>query len=340
MRIDPDEDVQIRAETVLQSYDCFQERHDWLSVVGTEVPEILQRRELLLDSGKVYQHDIVSGERLPLLLSGEETKTLEVRKRNERLQQVSRSEHQIRENLTELIAEWNDSRGDLRIVELLVNKIGNQFFIYTGASAPYTWIEDTLGFEGMMFALLESPSLVNTIMEGWLDATLKYAQAFKDSGGHGVRIEECLASADIISQAMYEKYAYPFEMRLFSELRRMGLKSILYFCGDVIPRIPSIRQLPIDALMVEESKKNFSIDISKIRTGIGPDICLLGNVDSFGMVQKGTENELAYEIARQYQVAGATGAFIHGVGSPLPLDLDPSRVDLFIRSAREAASTK
>lgn len=84
--------------------------------------------------------------------------------------------------------------------------------------------------------------------------------------------------------------------------------------------------------------KYFQIDIAAVRAAVGPELCLLGNIDSYAVVQKGTEAELAAEVARQIRVAGASGGFIVGVGSPLPLDTPPERVDLLVRCARRHAT--
>ena len=87
----------------------------------------------------------------------------------------------------------------------------------------------------------------------------------------------------------------------------------------------------------EESKKDFIIDIGEVRKGVGPDMCLLGNIDAYEVVEKATEAELEAEIARQVRVAGAEGGFIVGVGSPLTLVTPPERADLLVRCARKQA---
>jgi uroporphyrinogen-III decarboxylase len=269
-----------------------------------------------------------------MLLGGQEAKTEEMRQRFQRTPALGQEREGLDRVLAEHKARVRAARGDLRLVEALVREHGEDYFVYTGASAPFWLLYDLLGFEGMMMALHDAPKVVFAIMDESLEATLAYAQGFKDAGGHGVRVEECLASADMISPDMYERFVLPYEERLFSQLCRMGLKTILYFCGDVMPRLPALCQLPIDALMVEESKKNFTIDIGQVRAAVGPDLCLLGNVDSYAVVQRGKAAELAAEVGRQVRVAGADGAFILGLGSPLPLDTPPERVDILIRCTR------
>ncbi len=334
VRIDPDEDVQIRARAILEAYDCFQEQHDWLHVFGGPSPKALSQRELVLEDGKVFELDHAAGTRRQMLLSGQETKTQELRDQFEQIRQANKSRRHLDKRLAEHRARARTARGDLRLVKTIVRQRGTEQFIYTGAAAPFWALYDLFGFEGMMMALYDAPHLVFAVMDDALETTLKSAQAFKDAGGQGIRVEECLVSADMISPAAYERFVLPYEERLFSQLRRMGLKTILYFCGDVMPRLPALCRLPIDALMVEESKKNFIIDIGEVRAAVGSDLCLLGNIDSYAVVQKGTEAALAAEVARQIQVAGADGAFIVGVGSPLPLDTPPERADMLIRYAR------
>jgi hypothetical protein len=335
VRIDPDEDVQIRASATLQAYDCFQERHDWLSVFGAPAPEVLRQQELLLEEGKVFELDHGSGTRRQMLLSGQEQKTEEMRDTFERMRTGRIEKSDTDSLLAERRVRKRIVRGDMRLVQAIVREKGDDTFIYTGAAAPFWSVYGLIGFESMMTALHDAPSTLLLLMDGLLEGALEDAQAFKDAGGHGLRVEECLASADMISPRAFERFVWPYEERLFAQLRRMGLKTILYFCGDVMSRLPALRQLPIDALMVEESKKNFSIDIAEVRSAVGPELCLLGNVDAYAVVQKGTEAELAAEVARQFRVAGADGAFIAGVGSPLPLDTPPERADLLIRCARQ-----
>jgi hypothetical protein len=333
--LDPDEDVEIRAQSILQAYNCFKERDDWLPASGLPVPELLGQRELVLAGSRVFELDHAAGTRRQLLLSGQDAKTEEMRQHFKRTRQTSRESTDLERASADHRAAVRTSRGNMQLVKLLVSKVGSETFVYAGAGAPFWGLYDLLGFERMMTALHDEPKVAFEIMERSLYATLEYAQAFRDAGGDGIRVEECLASADMISPRMYEHFALPYEERLFTQLRNMGLKTILYFCGEVMPRLPVLRQLPIDALMVEESKKTFTIDIGQVRAAIGPGLCLLGNLDAYGIVEMATEAEMADEVERQVCVAGSSGAFIVGLGSPLTLTTPPERVDLLVRCARE-----
>ena len=335
VRLDPDEDVRIRARATLQAYETFRVRHDFMNIFGGPARPVLKHRDLVLEDDRVFEVDRETGARRQMLLSGTESKTEEYRDIYTQRTETLRRRADLDEMLEDRKRNAAMTRGDMRLVEAIVREEGADYFIYTGASAPFWALYGLIDFEGMMTALHDTPADVRYMMDMLLDQTLEQAQSFKNAGGHAIRVEECLASADLISNKMYEEFALPYEEKLFTALRAMGLKTILYFTGDVMPRLPALRQLPIDGLMVEESKKDFIVDIGEVREAVGPNLCLLGNLDSYETVCCAPEEELLAEVQRQKQVAGANGAFIVSTGSPLTLDTPPERVDLLVEFARQ-----
>ena len=51
LRIDPDEDVEIRAQATLDAYEIFCNRHGFINVFGGPSRETLSKRELILEDG-------------------------------------------------------------------------------------------------------------------------------------------------------------------------------------------------------------------------------------------------------------------------------------------------
>jgi uroporphyrinogen-III decarboxylase len=339
VRLDPDEDVEIRAQAVADAYACLREPQDWMGSFAGPGRGVVAQRELVLEGDKVFEVELRDGTRRQMLLSGEKTKTEEYRERFERLRSARMVKGEVGRLLRENRALTLAARSDWRLIELIAKRCGKEQIIYTGAGAPFWLMYGQIGFEGMMTALYDAPDMVVELMDALLEFTLQDAQSFRDAGGDIVRIEECLASADMISPRLYERYALPYEEKLCSALRRMGFKVILYFCGDVLPRLPYVRQLPIDALIVEESKKDFVIDMGSVRQAAGPDLCLFGNVDAYDVLLKATPAGLQAEVQRQIDAAGRQGRFVMATGSPVTLDTPSDRVDLFSRLARQSRPT-
>jgi uroporphyrinogen decarboxylase len=133
---------------------------------------------------------------------------------------------------------------------------------------------------------------------------------------------EYMAGADIISPAMYCEFVFPYEQAVVREARRLGLKVYLWYLGHVMPLLPDIGRLEVDALFPEQGRKGYEVDIVEMRRQLGDRICLIGFNDERDLIG-GHREPLAREIERQIQGAGRHGAFIMGttiVTEDTPLD--------------------
>ena len=99
----------------------------------------------------------------------------------------------------------------------------------------------------------------------------------------------------------------------------MGLIPIVYFLGDICPRIKYIKELGARGLMVEESKKNFRLDIGHIYTQLEQSMTLFGNVDSVDLLQKSDAQTVRREAKRQRKLCDK-GHFILSNGCPVAFD--------------------
>jgi uroporphyrinogen-III decarboxylase len=73
-----------------------------------------------------------------------------------------------------------------------------------------------------------------------------------------------------------------------------------------------------DALALEEGKKGFAIDIVAVADRMRGRMALLGNVDAIGLMEHGSDDDLAAEIARQCEAGRRNrGRFVVSLGSPV-----------------------
>ena len=103
--------------------------------------------------------------------------------------------------------------------------------------------------------------------------------------------------------------------------------------GDVIPRLNQVVQLPIAALAVEESKKDFVIEIEEVVRRVGDRLAVLGNVDAVRFGLRATQAEMADEVKRQARVGARARGFVVSTGSPFPLDTNPRLIDTLVTTA-------
>ncbi|MBN1903358.1 hypothetical protein JW926_18715, partial [Candidatus Sumerlaeota bacterium] len=120
----------------------------------------------------------------------------------------------------------------------------------------------------------------------------------------------------LISPEVYKRIIFPAQKFFYEKIRSLGMEPIVYFCGDINPLIPYINCLDVTALLIEESKKNFTLDVKDIRKKLVSHITLFGNLDSVHVLLFGSKDDVRRETLRQLE-ASRIGRFVMANGSPL-----------------------
>ena len=216
----------------------------------------------------------------------------------------------------------------------LVRRFGKEKFIYGRVGIPYgALFGDFSDIAGAMIALKKEPERCKRIVEDAIPQRLEEIRAWSQTGVHGLWLGQWLCSNDIISEADYLNFVYPYDKIIVDAVHAAGLKSIFHFCGDIIPRLKHIKRMGPVIFGAEESKKGFEVDVAQVRAELGNGVCLLGNVDVYDVVERGTPEEWAREVERQIRSAGPD-RFIVSCGSPITHDTAPQQLRDFIVTAQ------
>jgi uroporphyrinogen-III decarboxylase len=232
-----------------------------------------------------------------------------------------------------LTAEALLADGSLAVTGQLVQEMHDQAFVTPSIVTPFWKCYNLLGFAGLMTMPHDNPDLLHYLLERQTMNLCARARAYAKLGAHGVFIEECLTSADLLSAHAYDEFVLPYTRAVLDEFRALGVPMIYYITGDIMPRLPHLIELSPDALGVEESKKGFRVDLAAIATHVGGRMALLGNLDAT-RVKDWDDRELAREIKQQLEAARPARGFIASMGSPFPLDTPRDRVQAFISLAQ------
>jgi hypothetical protein len=204
-------------------------------------------------------------------------------------------------------------------VRIIVERYGDTAFVAMNEGNPVCDIlgpGGTIGFEEGLVAVAREPERVARLAMGMYDAMLGRMRVLAEYGCHAYIGSETYASADIISPDAYRAIFFPAQQHFYRDVRRLGMEPIVYFLGDVNPLIPDINRLGVTALMVEESKKTFVLDVLDLRKRLAPDITLFGNLDSVHCLLRGTREDVVSETLRQLEAA-RVGRFVMANGSPI-----------------------
>lgn len=150
------------------------------------------------------------------------------------------------------------------------------------------------------------------LMEITSECHYRFAEACVRAGATLVQSGDSLASLDMISPAIYEKYAYPYEKRFFERISRLkqtySFAAILHICGNNTKIAPLLADTGCDILECD-----YKIDLAQYVGLTGGKVCLQGNLNPAGRLLTGTPEEVRREA--EAALRAAQGArFILGSG--------------------------
>ncbi len=342
-RIDHQEDAHLRAQALYQSYGIFKAWPDWIEVQRGPSRAWAERTELVLQDGLLYYRDKTSGQQSPMYavdlphgdadLSIANPSTADVWDTSGQVQ----SEADVDAQLPILTADEWLARGDFALPQQVVADYGERYFISVILDTPFCSAYDQLGFQGLMLIQHDRPALFHYLLQRKLAQAKELMGAWAAVGAHGVYVEEVFSGADMISPAHYDEYVFTYNRPYFSHMRTLGLFPIYYMCGDAIPRLERVVQLDVAAVAVEESKKNFCIEIEEVVDRVAGQVAVFGNIDAVRFGLNARLEDMAAEVRRQARIGASARGFVVSTGSPFPLDTNPRLIDMLVTTAHSLA---
>ncbi len=337
--IDHQEDTLFRAQAVYQAYGIFKVKPDWIEVHQGASRAWAERTAIVRQDGILCYEDLGSGQRVPMhqvpIPRGDAGLTIA----NASLTDLWDTSDQIQDKdqvdalLPILSADALLARGDFDLPRRTVSDYGDEYFISTILDTPFSDAYDLLGFQGLMLIQHDRPALFHYLLQRKLAQAQEVMGAWAASGIHGVYVEEVFTGADLISPRSYDEYVFTYNQPYFRHMRSLGLLPIHYVCGDVIPRLDRILELDIAAVAVEESKKNFRIEIEDVVKRVDGRVAVFGNIDAVRFGLQAPLDEMAAEARRQARIGRSARGFVVSTGSPFPLDTNPRLIDTLVATA-------
>jgi len=216
----------------------------------------------------------------------------------------------------------------------LIKEVGERALVLPHHSPGYICACYALGFEQAMVMVKEAPALFLAVCDRYAEESALRMREVAEAGAEAVFIADSWASVDIISPAMFERFALPYQRAVVEAAHAAGLKVILHNSGNIIPLLEEEAALGTEGFAFEQPRKGCDLSVATVRGVFGPRRCLLGNLDSEGLLVRGNPREIAEAVAEQVRQSGQGAPFILCTGSPLPDDCPPEAVDVMVQAAR------
>ena len=193
-------------------------------------------------------------------------------------------------------------------------------FIALNEGNPIGSIIDAHGFAGFepgLMAMIEKPKFMERLIFSFYEKYLDQVKVLKAMGADGYIGSETMCSADLINPDLWRNLILPAQRYFYTELKRIGLIGIAYFTGEITPYLNDIPSMNATAIMVEENKKNYTLDIGVITKSLYEKVAVFGNIDSIYDVLLGTPEQVKKAVISQIDSLPAKTGFVVSCGSPL-----------------------
>ena len=170
------------------------------------------------------------------------------------------------------------------------------------------------------------------MLEVLYESHYRYVEACVKAGADIVQCADSLASLDVISPTMYEKYAFPYEKRFFARIDKLksdyDFYTLLHICGDNTLILEKMAQTGCDIIEFD-----YKVDIAHCKKVIGDKVCLMGNLNPCGAMLDGTPEQVEREAAQAIIDGGKNGRLCLGSGCEVAAGAPLANVKAMVKVA-------
>lgn len=220
----------------------------------------------------------------------------------------------------------------LKAISILRRELGDKVFIMGRADqAPMALAAAIRGHEQFLTDLGEfadtDPTIIDRVLDVCVEATTRYALDLQRAGAHGTSIGEF--GSDVISPAMYRRYALPFLKKFFAAMRRANFPAALHQCGNSVAVLPDM--VGSGANILELDVHTDPPTAKRLTQG---QAAVLGMVDPANVVHRGTPVLVEKKSREALDVLGPGGGFILGPGCAVMPETPEENIMALVEAAR------
>jgi uroporphyrinogen decarboxylase len=217
----------------------------------------------------------------------------------------------------------------LRLVELVRERTGDQYFLMAHGDATYS-ITGAAQMEQFALRLHDEPAQVKREAEAMVERQLAVAERLRRAGGldgFALCADYCFNTGPFMSPTQFSEFVAPYLAKLIRAYRDMGFYAVKHTDGNIMPILDQLVQAGPHA--IHSLDPQAGIDIAEVKRLVGEDVCLIGNVDC-GLLDSGTDEE-CIESARYCLRHGMPGGgYVFSTSNCIYTGMRLSRYDLIL----------
>jgi uroporphyrinogen decarboxylase len=167
----------------------------------------------------------------------------------------------------------------------------------------------SMGIEDFMIALYDNPIYVESLMDLYLDFTLKAIDIVAENGADLVLIDDDLADSNgfMIGASRTKELWYDRNMEITNKLRSKGIPYIGHCCGKIDELIPWLIEMGYLGIHPIQPDCN---DIFELKKQYQGEISFIGNIDIDSILTSGSVDEVRADTAEHLERLSQGGGYV------------------------------
>ncbi|MDR3110155.1 MAG: hypothetical protein LBU65_10800 [Planctomycetaceae bacterium] len=220
----------------------------------------------------------------------------------------------------------------LEAIRLIRQQVGGELFIRGNADqGAFSLAMAVYGMTNMMLAMKnpqQEPAILRLI-ERCYEVHLAFHRLVKSAGADMTSFGDSMCSPDLISPAMYQKFAAPFQSRLARELANDGIETVCHICGNTNRILQTLSECGFAGVEID-----YKTDIMEVRKTMDKKSIVFGILDPSGTFCFGNEQTIKEKTIQVLETFHGNGIVI-GAGCALPAETPTENIKTFVRTVRE-----
>lgn len=201
--------------------------------------------------------------------------------------------------------------------------------VFAGVIGPFSLAGRLLDVTEAMIYCYDEPDMVHTVLEKVTEFLIKYINAYKEVGAHGVVMAEPLAG--LLSPSLAEEFSADYVKQIVDAVQDDNFIVVYHNCGNcVIPQIDSILSTGAPVLHFGNA-----IDMAEMMEKIPADKVAMGNVDPAGQLKDGTVESVKEVTKSIMDKCCKYPNFVISSGCDIPPMAKWENIDAFFETVEE-----
>ncbi|MDR1541242.1 MAG: uroporphyrinogen decarboxylase family protein [Clostridiales bacterium] len=226
------------------------------------------------------------------------------------------------------LPEW------LETTRRVAEDIGGEAFIIGRADqGPFNLLCLLRGATQFMEDLLtEDVDVICRALAWTTDAHIRFAKAQYAAGAHAVSMGDAYASPNLISPALYRKFAFPWEKKVVDAVQTREQPYDIHICGDTTAVIRDMTDCKARILEID-----WKVDMGKARKILPKETVLMGNINPSDPMYLGVPAQVEAQIEKIIRDTCGQGIIISS-GCALSENTKPENVIAMVEATHRYGS--